>query len=132
MYNARGIITGLVIFVAFVSFPFWLSLGQAVSAPEISLDTPTIRQMQERVCIENTEFMRTQHMVLLADWKEAVVRDGNRIYVATDGREYRISLQNTCMDCHSNKEEFCSACHNYADVRPGCWTCHVAPEEGNR
>ncbi|MEW6663292.1 MAG: sulfate reduction electron transfer complex DsrMKJOP subunit DsrJ [Bacillota bacterium] len=130
MYNARGIITGLVIFVALVTFPFWFSLGKAASAPEPSLDTPAIRQLQEKVCVEGTEFMRTQHMELLKDWRNSVVRDGNRIYVAKNGKQYKMSLQNTCMDCHSNKAEFCDSCHNYANVKPDCWTCHVDPKEG--
>ena len=27
-----------------------------------------------------------------------------------------MSLSNTCLDCHSNKAEFCDRCHNYASV----------------
>ena len=29
-----------------------------------------------------------------------------------------MSLTRTCMDCHSNKAEFCDRCHNYLAVRP--------------
>jgi len=130
MYNARVIITGLVIFVALVTYPFWLGVSKADTVPVPSLDTPEIRKLKERVCIEGTEFMRAQHMVLLTQWREAVVRDGNRIYVASDGRQHEMSL-NTCLSCHSNKTEFCSACHDYVNARPGCWTCHVDPKEGS-
>lgn len=131
MYNARGILIGLCIFVALITSPFWFNMGKATSAPVPSLDTPAIRQMQEKVCIEGKEFMRTQHMELLRDWRNSVVRDGRRIYVATDGKQYNMSMQNTCMECHSNKEEFCDVCHEYASVKPDCWTCHVDPKEAN-
>jgi hypothetical protein len=40
-----------------------------------------------------------------------------------------MSLQNTCMQCHPNKAEFCDRCHNYASVKPYCWDCHVEPKE---
>ena len=29
-----------------------------------------------------------------------------------------MSLSNTCLDCHSNKAEFCDNCHTYASVKP--------------
>jgi len=40
-----------------------------------------------------------------------------------------MSLQNTCMECHSNKSKFCDQCHTYAAVNPFCWECHIQPEE---
>jgi hypothetical protein len=40
-----------------------------------------------------------------------------------------MSLQNSCMKCHSNKKEFCDKCHNYVAVKPYCWSCHIAPKE---
>lgn len=128
MYNSRYIIIGLVIFAVLISIPFWYNAGQPTEAPKVSLDTPTIQALEEQECIEDTEFMRSNHMELLADWKISVVRDGNKVYVAEDGQEYMMSLQNTCLDCHSNKEEFCDACHKYAEVEPNCWSCHVGTE----
>jgi hypothetical protein len=35
------------------------------------------------------------------------------------------------MDCHSNKSKFCDQCHNYVDVDPFCWDCHIEPKENN-
>ena len=67
--------------------------------------------------------------ILVDDWREAVVREGIRSYVGSDGREYEISLTETCLGCHSNKSEFCDKCHNYVGVRPDCWDCHNVPEE---
>ncbi|MDX1708870.1 MAG: sulfate reduction electron transfer complex DsrMKJOP subunit DsrJ, partial [Desulfobacterales bacterium] len=62
---------------------------------------------------------------LLDVWRDAVVREGKRIYVNPAGKEFNMSLSNTCLDCHSNKAEFCDRCHNYASVRPYCWSCHI-------
>lgn len=125
----RNVIIGLAIFVVLITIPFWYGAGKESKAPELSLDTPAIQALDEKKCIEDTEFMRSNHMELLNDWKVQVVREGNRIYVAEDGKEYLMSLQNTCLECHSNKEEFCDACHDYSGVEPNCWTCHVGPEE---
>ena len=75
--------------------------------------------------------MMDRHKNLLNDWKKAVVREGDRIYVASDGKEYNMHLIDTCMDCHPNKEEFCDECHSFTGVVAGCWSCHkLAPEEG--
>ena len=41
------------------------------------------------------------------------------------GKEFEMSLSNTCIECHDNKAEFCDRCHNYASVRPYCWDCHI-------
>jgi hypothetical protein len=38
-------------------------------------------------------------------------------------------LQNTCLNCHNNKSKFCDQCHNYAEVTPYCWECHIEPKE---
>jgi nitrate/TMAO reductase-like tetraheme cytochrome c subunit len=41
-----------------------------------------------------------------------------------------MSLSQTCLGCHSNKEKFCDSCHTYSGVKPNCWNCHVVPQEG--
>lgn len=132
MYNSRNIIVGLVIFVGLMTFPFWMNIGNTSAAPELSLDTPVINQLGATQCIESTEFMRNNHMEMLSDWKNSVVRDGNRIYTATDGKQYNMSLQNTCMSCHSNKAQFCDQCHDFVGIKPpNCWDCHVEPKGVN-
>jgi hypothetical protein len=85
--------------------------------------------MAEKKCVESKSFMRAEHMVMLNDWRDLVVREGDRIYIANDGKEYVMSLQNTCMKCHSNKKKFCDECHNYLAVKPYCWDCHIQPRE---
>jgi hypothetical protein len=82
-------------------------------------------------CIESTEFMRAEHMQILDSWRDMALREGKREYVASNGGVWTISLQNTCMQCHVNKVDFCDKCHNSNSVNPYCWDCHVAPK-GNR
>ncbi|MGC2063849.1 MAG: sulfate reduction electron transfer complex DsrMKJOP subunit DsrJ [Thermodesulfovibrionales bacterium] len=129
MYNGGKIIAGLIVFLAFFAFPFYYNLGKANARPEPKLNTPVIQQLAEKKCVESRDFMRAEHMQLLNDWRDAVVRDGNRIYVNKEGKSHSISLQNTCMNCHSNKKEFCDTCHNYMAVKPYCWSCHIQPKE---
>lgn len=125
MNMSRNIIIGIAVLFILLTYPFWSGLGKSAAAPELSLDTPAIQGLADKKCIEDVEFMRANHMQLLSDWKVSVVREGNRIYISESGMEYTMSLQNTCLECHSNKEQFCDACHDFVDVTPNCWTCHV-------
>ena len=126
MYNAKAVITGIVIFVVLFSSPFWVSyLGQDYKKTDVVLPK------DEKNCIEDVEFMRAQHMRLLNEWRDEALRKENRIYVsAKDGKKWVISLQNTCPKCHNNYKEFCEKCHVANSVYPYCWTCHIIPTEG--
>jgi len=125
MYDADKVIAGIVIFLIIVLVPVWYiaASGQASYRPEPEIVT------EETHCVEDTEFMKDEHMQLLIDWKDSVVRQGIRTYVASDGEEYTMSLTNTCLECHPNKAEFCDQCHDYAGVQPYCWDCHNIPDE---
>lgn len=133
IYNGDKIIPGLIVFLIVVMFPVWYGRGKAAPAPQPKIDTPVIQQMAEKKCVLSKDEMRTGHMQMLNDWRTQVVRNGNRIYVAADGKQYNMSLQRSCMECHSNKTQFCDTCHNYAGLtlgsNPYCWTCHIAPKE---
>jgi hypothetical protein len=133
MYNGGKIILGLFVFVALFAFPFYNNIGKATVKPEPKTNTPAILQWEKehgkKECVESRSFMRAGHMQLLNDWRDSVVRDGNRIYTNSEGKQFTISLQNTCMNCHSNKKDFCDQCHNYMGVKPYCWSCHIAPKE---
>lgn len=129
MYNGGKIIAGLVVFLAIFLFPFYYNFGKANAKPEPKLNTPVIQQLTEKKCVESRDFMRKEHMQLLNDWRDSVVRDGNRIYVNAEGKKFTMSLQNTCLNCHSNKKEFCDSCHNYMAVKPYCFSCHIQPKE---
>ena len=122
MNDKKWIISGIVVFVLIALFPFWYNRGKAAPAPKVEL---TEQAKAAKECVRSTEYMRAEHMQLLDVWRHAVVREAERVYVNPSGKEFNMSLSNTCLDCHSNKAEFCDRCHNYASVRPYCWTCHI-------
>jgi hypothetical protein len=125
MYNKGTIISGLVVFVLFVTFPLWFNAFSSASAvPKVELPPGG-----EKACVAPLETMRAQHMVLLNEWRDDVLRDGNRGLIEVDGKKYYKGLQTACMQCHSNKEKFCDSCHEYASVKPYCWDCHLTPSQ---
>ena len=125
MSSSAKVIAGLIIFLCLVTFPIWYNVvgGKASYTPELKIIS------EEKSCVESKEFMRIEHMQLLDDWRDSVVRKNKRTYIAHDGKEHDMSLTNTCLKCHSNKTEFCDQCHNYLEVTPTCWNCHNIPEE---
>ena len=127
MYDAGKIIPGLIVFFGLVSFPIWhnLALGTAAYRPNPQL--PPVEPGQER-CVESKAYMRSSHMDLLNTWRNQVVRQNQRLYVsAADGKEHRMSLSQTCMECHTSRAQFCDQCHSFMGVSPYCWDCHVEP-----
>jgi len=133
MYDGWKVIIGIIIFLGIATFPILYDVGKAAPPPiEPKIDTPEIQKMVEKKCVEPKSFMKTEHMVLLDNWRNWYVREGRQIYTAADGKQYDISLSNTCMKCHSNKKDFCDKCHNYAAVTPYCWDCHIEPKEGGQ
>ena len=94
MYNKGKIIIGLVIFVVFFTSPFLYGLVKSSPPPEPELSP---KAKEAKLCVETKEFMKESHMQLLNQWRDEAIRNGQRLYVATDGKEYVVSLQNTCM-----------------------------------
>lgn len=65
MYHANKIIPGIIIFVLVMTFPFWFNLGdQAYSTPDLVLPE------DEEYCVESVEYMRSEHMALLDEWRD--------------------------------------------------------------
>ena len=153
MYDGWKIIVGLIVCLAFFTFPFFYDAGKAAKAPELEL---TAKAKEAEACVAPKAYMTHYHMQLLDDWRHSVVRSGERwydtrkgtwhlrvvrdladatkdpgarLYQPGESKVYYKSLQVTCMDCHSNKTKFCDQCHNYMGVAPYCWDCHVEPEE---
>ena len=75
-------------------------------------------------CVEDTPFMRRNHMELLKHHRDHTVRDGIRTT--------QYSLAN-CVTCHASRKTgrvtgadgFCSSCHSYAAVKLDCFECHA-------
>lgn len=124
MYNKGFIISGLIIFVLFVTFPVWFNHLDAGPMPK-----PELPPGGEKQCVAPAAEMRDTHMQLLNEWRDDVLRNSDRVAVTVDGKQFRKGLQTACMQCHSNKEKFCDSCHDYAAVQPTCWDCHLTPVE---
>ncbi|MBL0713305.1 MAG: sulfate reduction electron transfer complex DsrMKJOP subunit DsrJ [Desulfosarcina sp.] len=122
--NDKGkIIAGIVIFIVVATSPFWYNM----LIPKAPAPDPVLTQKAKdaKTCVRDKAFMTANHMQLLDEWRDTVVRKAERIYVNAEGREYNMSLSNTCLDCHANKTEFCDRCHDYASIEPYCWDCHI-------
>jgi hypothetical protein len=127
MSDKPRIIVGIVIALIILTAPFWYALysqaaGTREPPPEVALPEG------QSQCVEDAAYMRAHHMDLLDEWRDAVVRDGDAEPVVVDGKEYPKSLTKGCMACHTSRQDFCNACHDYAAVVPNCWECHVEPE----
>jgi hypothetical protein len=124
MRDRLRITTGLAVFVALAAFPIWHALGTggALARPELE------RPVGEPACVEDSATMTTRHAALLQEWRNAVVRDGQKDYTAASGQSYVMSLTGTCMHCHSDGSKFCDRCHSYAGVELNCWSCHIEPK----
>ena len=127
MYDKGKVVIGLCIFFVLVTFPLWYNHLKAAPAPEPKLVGKAAKAGQE--CVEAKAYMKTEHMLVLDIWRDTVVRNAKRVYVNESGKEFEMSLTNTCLDCHTEKAEFCDKCHDYASVTPYCWDCHIDPKE---
>jgi len=155
MYKGGRIIASLIIFVAFLSFPFFSNMGKVNASPDKAF-AANLSQLQQagKQCVEPASYMRANHMQLLLKWRASDVREGKTIYVNSQGKSFDISLQ-SCLECHATpatksavgvtnpalktagasdasalntSDQFCVSCHNYASVKPTCWSCHAGPE----
>ena len=117
------IFSGLVVFLLGATFPFWQSIDPE-DFPKVAMET------KGEQCVAPAEYMRKNHMMLLNNWKDSVVRDGERFHIMPDGNRVEKSLTKTCLGCHVSKKQFCEECHTYASVKPYCWECHVVPKSG--
>jgi hypothetical protein len=154
MNDKPRIIAGLAVCLILALFPIWYGFasGGATGRPDLEYPDRTDQTLfaseADYHCVEDVGYIRASHMELLNQWRNAVVRDGERYYTSRDyGDRYEMSLTGTCMRCHQNREAFCARCHEYADVKSYhrldafaenqppqygvfCWDCHL-PMQGN-
>jgi hypothetical protein len=122
MSDKGKIVIGLLILLILFLFPVLYSLagGGKGAPPELVLP------VGEKNCVESKDFMTSNHMNLLNEWRNSVVREGQQNYTSKAfGASYQMSLTGTCLGCHTDRETFCNRCHTYADVNPYCWNCHI-------
>jgi [DsrC]-trisulfide reductase subunit J len=107
------------------------SLPAVAGAP-----VPTIPEaIQGEQCVEDTDFMRRNHMEILLHQRDDTLRKGIRTK--------KHSLKN-CFTCHVVKgadqqpvtakdpKHFCRQCHDYAAVKVDCFQCHTSVPGGRK
>lgn len=125
MRDRIWIVAGLALFMGLVTTPFWAAHGRTAGVSGVpNLQLPA----RGTECVAPVEYMRQSHMQMLIQWRQDVVRHGQRRFVAFDGKVYDRNLTHTCLGCH-NRQQFCDRCHTYAGVStPSCWSCHSEPQ----
>ncbi|MDH5731248.1 MAG: Hdr-like menaquinol oxidoreductase cytochrome c subunit [Gammaproteobacteria bacterium] len=100
---------------------FALNLNADVPTPQIP------KAVKGEQCVEETAFMRRNHMDLLDHQRDGTLRQGIRTK--------KHSL-NGCLSCHvvkdsnnqavtfQSEKHFCRSCHEYAAVKIDCFGCH--------
>jgi len=100
-----------------------------VSVTAYAAPYPDVPRGKGDKCVEDTEFMRSNHMELLLHQRDETVHRGIRT------KEH--SLKN-CMECHvvtdennqpvsaASPKHFCRVCHDYASVSIDCFQCHAS------
>ena len=90
---------------------------------------PVIPMADADSCVEDTDFMRRNHMDLLDHQRDETVHEGIR------SKQHSLS---ECISCHvvmgpdavpvtvSSPEHFCRSCHDYAAVKVDCFQCHAS------
>jgi hypothetical protein len=88
---------------------------------------PVVQEGKGQQCVEPTDFMRKNHMLVLMHHRDKTVHEGIRT------RQH--SLKN-CVECHASektnnsvigsKDAFCQGCHSYAAVQLDCFECHAS------
>jgi hypothetical protein len=104
------------------------SVDKGVPMPDIPLG------LGER-CVEDTDFMRRNHMNLLKHQRDETMLKGVR--------DEQYSLKE-CISCHvvkgpdavpltvASPQHFCRSCHDYAAVNIDCFQCHASrPDSGD-
>lgn len=115
----------------------WLKTAIAVLALAASL--PSLSQADEerylgegakeaKSCIEPTELMRRDHMLMLFKQRDLTVHQGIRT------KKYSLTH---CISCHAKKdaegewisqnspEHFCQGCHVFTGTKIDCFECHA-------
>ena len=107
-----------------------LAFAAETSGVKSSRIGPTVKTYKGDKCVEDTEYMRRNHMKVILHQRDETMHKGIRTQ--------KHSLKN-CVDCHADpktnsvlgKDGFCESCHVYTSVSIDCFSCHSAAPEKN-
>jgi len=97
--------------------------------------TPDIPKGKGEKCVEETEFMRKNHMELILHQRDETVHKGIR----TKKHSFK-----ECINCHAvkgddnvpvsfkNPKHFCNSCHTFAAVKIDCFECHASRPDNDK
>jgi len=120
----------LAIVVALLTVVGFASSAPASEAKKPERIGPTVKIHRGEKCVEDTEFMRRNHMKVILHQRDETMHQGIRTT--------KHSLKN-CVDCHADpktnsvldQEGFCSSCHEFASVKIDCFSCHTDKRDKN-
>lgn len=110
---------------AWVGFTSLANAAETVAAQQSRVPKPIIENGKGQRCVEDTDYMRKNHMNLLMHQRDETVHKGIRTV--------KHSLKN-CIECHASQktntvagssDNFCQSCHTYAAVKIDCFECHA-------
>ena len=93
---------------------------------------PEIAKGDGDTCVEDTDFMRRNHMTILMHQRDDTMLKGIR------SKQHSLT---ECIDCHAvpgensipvtieDPKHFCRSCHDYAAVSVDCFDCHASRPE---
>ena len=128
----RRAIKGMLVLTCMVSLTF-VAYAQAQENVEAGVPMPTIPPGLGDSCVEDTDFMRRNHMNLLKHQRDETMLKGVR------DKQYSLK---ECISCHAvmgpdavpltvaSPQHFCRSCHDYAAVSVDCFQCHASRPEG--
>ncbi len=104
----------------------------ALAPASAAAPKPVIEKAQKgERCVEDTDYMRRNHMKLLLHERDETVHEGKR------GKTHSLKQ---CINCHASKEtgsvtagkdNFCVSCHSYASVKIDCFDCHSSKPQAS-
>lgn len=112
-------------FVTSLALMVMLALPGTMVVADSRVPLPQLGDALGERCVEDTGFMRRNHMQLLKHQRDETMHRGIRTE--------KHSLKN-CLSCHApvqaaaeqkEQQHFCQSCHAYAGVRLDCFECHA-------
>jgi len=104
----------------------------ALTVAQSDVPYPDIPEGQGESCVEDTEFMRRNHMNVLLHQRDETVINGIRT------KQHSLK---ECIACHAvagpdaipvtveSPQHFCRSCHDYTAVNIDCFQCHASRPE---
>ncbi|MGA9575485.1 MAG: hypothetical protein WBS20_16205 [Lysobacterales bacterium] len=127
--------TGLLLFLLFGMAGSGIAVCAGEPAATQNALLPVIPEGRGDRCVEDTEFMRRNHMDLLKHQRDETMLKGVR------SPKYSLT---ECLGCHvvygpdavpvtvDSPSHFCRSCHDYAAVSIDCFECHASrPDAGD-